>query len=160
LDRRGLGRRGSAGWVIVSAMTDWTRFDHELIAKRRSIVEGFLDLLRQNTVSQNPDGVRRGGERLAALMRSRGLDARVLETGGGPAVFAERRVPGATRTVLIYCHYDTKPAPAKEWFQPSPFEPVFRKVGDADDAASVSFDRLASEDLLGWRVYARGASDD
>ena len=84
----------------------------------------------------------------------------MLETGGGPAVFGERRVPGATRTVLIYCHYDTKPAPAKEWFQPSPFEPVFRKVGDADDAAFVSFDRVPTEALTDWRVYARGASDD
>jgi acetylornithine deacetylase/succinyl-diaminopimelate desuccinylase-like protein len=141
-------------------MTDWATFDQKLIAKRRGIVEGFLELLRRNTVSQNPDGVRAGGEWLAGLMKRRGLDARVLETGGGPAVFGERRVPGATRTVLIYCHYDTKPAPAKEWFQPSPFEPVFRTVGDADDAAPVSFDRLASADLAGWRVYARGASDD
>src|SRR5215467_16039914 len=99
------------------------RSDRTLIAKRQSIVTGFLELLRRNTVSQNPEGVRAGGEWLAAHMRGRGLEARVLETGGGPAVFGERRVPGAVRTVLIYCHYDTKPAPPKEWFQPSPFEP-------------------------------------
>ena len=141
-------------------MTTWDAFDLRLIAKRRGIVEGFLEFLRHNTVSQNPEGVRAGGEWLAALMRGRGLEARVLETGGGPAVFAERRAPGATRTVLVYCHYDTKPAPAKEWFQPSPFEPVFRKVGDADDAAFVSFDRVPTEALTDWRVYARGASDD
>ncbi len=141
-------------------MTNWATFDQRLIAKRPSIVTGFLELLRRNTVSQNPDGVRAGGEWLAALMKSRGLDARVLETGGGPAVFGERRVPGAARTVLIYCHYDTKPAPAAAWFQPSPFEPVFRTLGDADDATAVSFERLAEEDLLDWRVYARGASDD
>ena len=141
-------------------MSDWATFDRTLITKRQSIVSGFLELLRHNTVSQNPEGVRAGGEWLAAHMRRRGLEARVLETGGGPAVFAERRVPGATRTVLIYCHYDTKPAPPKEWFQPSPFEPVFRKVGEADDAAAAPFERLAAEDLFGWRVFARGASDD
>jgi acetylornithine deacetylase/succinyl-diaminopimelate desuccinylase-like protein len=141
-------------------MTTWNALDRRLIEKRRGIVEGFLELLRHNTVSQNPGGVRAGGEWLAALMRRRGLETRVLETGGGPAVFGERRVPGATRTVLIYCHYDTKPAPAKEWFQPSPFEPVFRKVGDADDAAFVSFDRVPTPALTDWRVYARGASDD
>ncbi len=145
---------------MVSAMTNWATFDQRLRAKRQSIVKGFLELLRRNTVSQNPEGVRAGGEWLAALMKGRGLDARVLETGGGPAVFGERRVPGATRTVLIYCHYDTKPARAREWFQPSPFEPVFRTVGDADDATPVPFERLAEEDLLGWRVHARGASDD
>ncbi len=141
-------------------MTHWATFDQRLIAKRQSIVTGFLELLRRNTVSQNPHGVRAGGEWLAALMESRGLDARVLETGGGPAVFGERRVPGAARTVLIYCHYDTNPAPTQEWFQPSPFEPVFRTLGDADDATPVPFERLAEEDLLDWRVYARGASDD
>ncbi|HEV2053805.1 MAG TPA: M20/M25/M40 family metallo-hydrolase, partial [Methylomirabilota bacterium] len=141
-------------------MTTWDAFDLRLIAKRRGILEGFLEFLRHNTVSQNPEGVRAGGEWLAALMRRRGLEARVLETGGGPAVFGERRTPGARRTVLVYCHYDTKPAPAKEWFQPSPFEPVFRKVGDADDAAFVSFDRVPTEALTDWRVYARGASDD
>ena len=141
-------------------MTDWAMFDQRLIAKRRPIVEGFLELLRHNTVSQNPEGVRAGGEWLAALMRRRGLEARVLETGGGPAVFGERRVPGASRTVLIYCHYDTKPAPAKEWFQPSPFEPVFRKVGEADDVAPVSLAAVATDALADWRVFARGASDD
>jgi len=141
-------------------MTTWATFDQRLIAKRHGVVEGFLELLRRNTVSQNPDGVRAGAQWLATLMRSRGLDARVLETGGGPAIFGERRVPGATRTVLIYCHYDTKPAPAREWLQPSPFEPVFRRVGDADDAPHVPFERLAAEDLGGWRVFARGASDD
>ena len=114
-------------------MSDWATFDRTLIAKRQGIVTGFLELVRRNTVSQNPEGVRAGGEWLAAHMRGRGLEARVLETGGGPAVFGERRVPGAVRTVLIYCHYDTKPAPPREWFQPSPFEPVFRKVGEADD---------------------------
>ena len=80
-------------------MTTWDAFDLRLIAKRRGIVEGFLEFLRHNTVSQNPDGVRAGGEWLAALMRRRGLESRVLETGGGPAVFGERRAPGATRTV-------------------------------------------------------------
>ena len=145
---------------MVSGMSAWNAFDERLQSKRRSIVEGFLDFLRQNTVSQNPTGVRAGSEWLAALMRRRGLEVRVIETGGAPAVFGERRVPGAARTLLVYCHYDTKPAPAKEWFQPSPFEPVFRRVGDADDAPFAAFDRVPTGELAGWRVCARGASDD
>ncbi len=141
-------------------MTTWEAFDQRLHARRRGIVEGFLELLRRNTVSQNSPGVRAGGEWLAALMRERGLEARLLETGGAPAIFGERKVPGATRTVLIYCHYDTKPAPAKDWCQPSPFEPVFRTLTDADDAPFRPFDRVPTEALLDWRVYARGSSDD
>ena len=140
--------------------TDWNAFETRLAEKRRIIVAGFLEFLRGNTVSQNLEGVRAGGEWLAALMRRRGLATRILETAGAPAVFGERKVPGATRTVLIYCHYDTKPAPAKAWFQPSPFEPVFRKVGEADDAPFVSLDRVPEEALAAWSVFARGASDD
>ena len=93
--------------------TDWTAFDRLLASRRRTIVESFADFLRLNSVSQEPAMVRATGEWLAAAMRARGLDGRVLETGGNPAVFGERRVPGATRTVLIYCHYDTKPIPAQ-----------------------------------------------
>src|SRR6266487_3982012 len=131
-------------------MIDRTLFDRELASRRRAIVEGLVEFLRLNSVSQERARVRATGEWLAAVMCARGLEGRVLETGGNPAVFGERQVPGATRTVLIYCHYDTKPIPAREWFQPSPFEPVFRTVGDADDATPVPFERLAEEDLLGW----------
>jgi hypothetical protein len=34
-------------------------------------------------------------------MERRGLEARVLETGGNPVVFGERRAPGAARTLLV-----------------------------------------------------------
>ncbi|HEV8616767.1 MAG TPA: peptidase M20, partial [Methylomirabilota bacterium] len=92
-------------------MPDWTGFDRLLASRRRAITESFVDFLRLNSVSQEPEKVRVTGEWLAATMRARGLEGRLLETGGNPAVFGERRVPGATRTVLIYCHYDTKPIP-------------------------------------------------
>src|SRR5262247_4010460 len=108
-------------------MLDWTAFDRRLSVTRRTIVDGLLEFLRLESVSQEPARVRATGEWLAARLRSRGLEGRVLETGGNPAVFGERRVPGATRTVLIYCHYDTKPIPLRGWLQPNPIEPVFRR---------------------------------
>ena len=123
--------------------TDWTAFDRLLASRRRTIVESFADFLRLNSVSQEPDKVRATGEWLAAAMRARGLDGRVLETGGNPAVFGERRVPGATRTVLIYCHYDTKPIPLKGWLQPNPIEPVFRR-GLAEERSARGRARAAS----------------
>ncbi|MGH2668946.1 MAG: M20/M25/M40 family metallo-hydrolase, partial [bacterium] len=141
-------------------MTDWARFDRTLASRRRAIVEGFGAFLRLNSVSQEPDKVRATGEWLAAAMRARGLAGRVLETGGNPAVFGERRVPGATRTVLIYCHYDTKPIPLKGWLQPNPIEPVFRRGLAEDGVPLVALGTLADEELDGVRLYARGASDD
>jgi acetylornithine deacetylase/succinyl-diaminopimelate desuccinylase-like protein len=140
--------------------TDWTAFDRLLASRRRTIVDSFADFLRLNSVSQEPAFVRATGEWLAAAMRARGLDGRVLETGGNPAVFGERRVPGATRTVLIYCHYDTKPIPPKGWLQPNPIEPVFRRGLAEDGAPGVALARVADDELGGLLLHARGASDD
>ena len=76
-------------------------------------------------------------------------------------MFGERRVPGAARTVLIYCHYDTKPIPLKGWLQPNPIEPVLppraRRGGRADRRRSPTWPTTTSPDC---RLYARGASDD
>jgi acetylornithine deacetylase/succinyl-diaminopimelate desuccinylase-like protein len=140
--------------------TDWTAFDRRLASRRRAIVEGFVDFLRRESVSQEPAKVRATGEWLAAALRARHLEGRVLETGGNPAVFGERRVPGATRTVLIYCHYDTKPIPTAGWLQPSPLEPVFRRGLAEDGVPTIALSGLGDDDLADVRLYARGASDD
>ena len=55
---------------------------------------------------------------VAALLRSRGLEARVIPTEGGPpVVFAEDRGAGVDApTALFYNHYDVQPAePYDQW---------------------------------------------
>lgn len=140
--------------------TDWTAFDRFRDSRRREHVEGLADFLRQDSVSQEPARVRACGEWLARRMAALGLEPRVLETGGNPAVFGERRVLGARRTVLIYCHYDTKPIPRDGWLQPSPVEPVLRAGLAESGAPIVPFDAVPTEALGDHRLYARGASDD
>jgi acetylornithine deacetylase/succinyl-diaminopimelate desuccinylase-like protein len=141
-------------------VTAWSAFEERLRTRRREIVETFAGFLRRDTVSQHRAEVRAGGEWLAAEMRRRGLEARLLETGGNPAVFGQRRVPGATRTLLIYCHYDTKPVPPEGWLQPSPLEPVLRAGLAEDGVPAVPLEAVADDALPAHRLYARGASDD
>ena len=93
-------------------------------------------------------------------MHARGLEARVLETAGNPVVLGTRLVPGATRTLLIYCHFDTKPAPPAGWLQPSPFEPVLRAGLAEEGAPIVAAGEVPDDALPAHRLYARGASDD
>jgi acetylornithine deacetylase/succinyl-diaminopimelate desuccinylase-like protein len=142
------------------ASPDWLAFDRELASRRRSFVDGLVEFLRLESVSQAPAKVRAAGEWLAATLRARGLEGRMLETGGNPAVFGERQVAGATRTVLIYCHYDTKPIPPKGWLQPSPIEPVFRRGLAETDPALVPLSEVPDDELDALLLYARGSSDD
>ena len=141
-------------------MTDWAAFDRHLASRRRAIVEGLVEFVRLNSVSQNPTGVRHTGEWLAAALRARGLDGRVIQTGGNPVVFGERRVAGAGRTVLLYCHYDTKPIPQNGWLQPDPLEPVFRRGLAEDGAPARPLADFADDGLPGVSLYARGSADD
>ena len=138
----------------------WAGLERAVAARHRPIMEGLAGFLRLDTVSQNPAGVRAGGEWLVQAMKARGLDAQIMETGGNPAVYGSLPLPGARRTILIYCHFDVKPAPPAGWLQPSPFEPVLRR-GTAEEGAPVLGLADVADDLLAQhRLYARGASDD
>jgi acetylornithine deacetylase/succinyl-diaminopimelate desuccinylase-like protein len=141
-------------------VTRWDRFQREIAARQRRIVEGFIPFLRVDTVTQHAERVRAGARWLAAAMRARGIEAEILETGGNPAVVGELRAPGARRTVLVYCHYDVKPAPPAGWLQPSPFEPVLRPGLAEEGAPAVPLDAVPDATLGHHRLYARGASDD
>jgi len=139
---------------------DWAAFREAVEARHRPIMEGLADFLRLDTVSQQADRVRAGAAWLSQAMRARGLEARVLETGGNPAVYGALPAPGAERTLLIYCHYDVKPAAPAGWLQPSPFEPVLR-AGTAEEGAPVlGLGDVADEALPRHLLYGRGASDD
>jgi len=141
-------------------MPDWNAFADALRAHHRSITDGLAGFVRIDTVSQEPDRVRRGAEWLVGAMGARGVQGRILETGGNPAVYGEIAVPGARRTVLLYCHYDVKPAPPEHWRQPSPFEPILRPVADPEDGPAHPLGAVGDADLAHHRLYARGASDD
>jgi acetylornithine deacetylase/succinyl-diaminopimelate desuccinylase-like protein len=145
---------------VTTAHPDWQRLTQAVTARQRAIVEGLAEFLRHNTVTQNPDGVRAGALWLAQAMRSRGLTAEVLETGGNPAVYGALPLPGARRTVLIYCHYDTKPAPPAGWHQPSPFSPVLRRGMAEEGAPVLELEEVPDHLLAEHRLYGRGASDD
>ncbi|HKZ07047.1 MAG TPA: M20/M25/M40 family metallo-hydrolase [Methylomirabilota bacterium] len=140
--------------------TDWTAFDRLRAGRRREQVATFMDFLRRDSVSQEPERVRLCADWLAQRMAALNLTPRVIETGGNPAVFGERRVAGARRTLLLYCHYDTKPIPRDGWLQPSPVEPVLRAGLAEAGAPIVPFDAVPTDALADHRLYARGASDD
>jgi acetylornithine deacetylase/succinyl-diaminopimelate desuccinylase-like protein len=136
-----------------------SRVDAFVASNQKRIVAELIELLRLPNVAADTRNIRRNAEHLRGMLAARGFAAEVLETGGNPLVYGELTVPGAVRTLLIYCHYDGQPVDAGGWNQPDPFTPVLRT--DRIDAGGREID-LASAARLepGYRLYARSASDD
>ena len=107
-------------------------------ANREPVKRELIELLSLPNVAADRANVRRNAERLREMFTKRGFTVELLETAGNPLVYGELRVPGAARTLLLYCHYDGQPVEPKGWKQPDPFAPVERD----------------------GRLYARSASDD
>ena len=105
---------------------------------RDEVKRELVELLSIPNVAADRANIRRNAEHLRTMLAKRGFASELLETSGNPLVYGDLRVPGATRTLLLYCHYDGQPVDPKGWKQPDPFTPVERD----------------------GRIYARSASDD
>jgi hypothetical protein len=91
-----------------------------------AIVDEYVAFLKIPNLSKDTDNIRRNADSLVAMLSRRGAPARLLEVEGAPpAVYAELRVPGATRTVVLYAHYDGQPVDPAQWMSP-PWQPVLR----------------------------------
>lgn len=110
---------------------------------RPGLLDDLFEFLRFPTVSARPEH-KPDMARCAAWVRDRlaaaGMNARVVETGGHPAVLADSGPPAspAAPALLVYGHYDVQPVGREDLWHSRPFEPVVR------DGA----------------VYARGSADD
>lgn len=127
------------------------------------ILREFRDFLSLPNVASDAVQIRRAAESAVSMLSRRGVQARLLESPGSPpAVYGEWLVPGATRTVMLYAHYDGQPVQPRDWTTAGPFTPELRdghvergaKVRTLEEAAQLG---AGADD---WRLYARSASDD
>ncbi|MEX2526727.1 MAG: M20/M25/M40 family metallo-hydrolase [Gemmatimonadota bacterium] len=126
---------------------------------QHAVVDELVDFLRIPNVASDLPNVRRNADALVEMMEARGITARLLETGGPPMVFGERRAPGATTTLLFYAHYDGQPVDPAGWVDHDPFEPILRTGRFEDGAETIPFP-TTDPYHPDWRIYARSASDD
>jgi len=128
---------------------------------QKPLVASLVELLAIPNVAADRENIRRNATWLRDYLAKRGVAAEILETTGNPLVFGEMKVPGATRTILFYVHYDGQPVNPRDWKQPSPFAPIVR-TGRMEDGGKEIPDGLATLQTFApdMRVYARSASDD
>lgn len=120
------------------------------------MLEELFSLIRIPSISalpQHKTDMTACAERWAELLLMSGADkAQVMPSKGNPIVYAERTVPGATKTVLIYAHYDVMPAEPLELWTSPPFEPEVRDgylfARGADDDKGQSFIQVKAFEYL------------
>lgn len=128
-------------------------------ANQNGIVRELAEAVSIPSVASDRENIRRKAEWLRTRFERRGFEARLLETGGNPLVFAELD-SGAGTTVLLYCHYDGQPVDPARWDQESPWTPVMRNGRVEDGAPEVEGFLELDEFGRDWRLYARTAADD
>jgi acetylornithine deacetylase/succinyl-diaminopimelate desuccinylase-like protein len=127
---------------------------------QQEILNEFVSLLSIPNVASDKSNIRRNAEVLRDMLTRRGFTAEILETDVNPLVYGELKVPGATRTILWYAHYDGQPFDAKLWKQESAFKPILRDGRMEDGAKEISNFTSLKAFPAGARIYARSASDD
>ncbi|MCC6319026.1 MAG: M20/M25/M40 family metallo-hydrolase [Gemmatimonadaceae bacterium] len=151
---RGVSAQSSPGADARAAARAW-REGHE-----SEILREFVTLLSMPNVASNVTDIRRNADLLMRMLRARGAEARLLELGDAPpSVYGELRAPGATRTVVLYAHFDGQPVNPAQWAG-APFTPVLRDKALFDGGREIPFPTTGQHVDGNARIYARSASDD
>jgi acetylornithine deacetylase/succinyl-diaminopimelate desuccinylase-like protein len=131
------------------------------VANEHALLAEYVDFLALPNEARDSAAIRRNAEHLVGMMERRGLAPRLLETpGGAPAVYGEWRVPGATRTLVLYAHYDGQPADSTAWRSTHPWRPALRSARLDRGGEPVAFPAPGEPIDPEWRLYARSAADD
>lgn len=130
-------------------------------AHQGDILGEFTDFLAIPNVATDTLNIRRNAAALVKMMQRRGIQSRLLDspTGGPPAVFGELRAPGATRTVVLYAHYDGQPVDSAAWAT-QPWHPVLRDGPLERGGRVIAMPVNGAPTRPDWRLYARSAGDD
>ena len=132
-------------------------------ANEHKIVGEFLSLLAIPNVAADTPNIRKNAELIVEMMKQRGLNPRLLDAqtpNVPPLVYGEWKTSGASRTLILYAHYDGQPTDPKQWTGALPWQPVFRSAALESGGQVVSLPGDNQPINSEWRIYARSASDD
>jgi acetylornithine deacetylase/succinyl-diaminopimelate desuccinylase-like protein len=141
--------------AVRPAVDAWRR------ANERRILDDAFAFFAMPNIASDSVGIRRVAAHLLDQFGARGFTTALLEspTGGPPAVFAERLVPGATRTIVLYAHYDGQPVAGAPW-DGDPFTPALRRFTNGVGGEAVPLPEPGATTDPALRIFARSASDD
>jgi acetylornithine deacetylase/succinyl-diaminopimelate desuccinylase-like protein len=128
-------------------------------ANEAKIIREYADLLSIPNTASDKANIRRNAELIARMYAARGVKTQLIEApGANPAVYGELLVPGATRTLLFYAHYDGQPVDPANWKDSGPFQPVLRTAPVEAGGRMLPLEQARYD--REWRLFARSATDD
>ncbi|MEO7369114.1 MAG: peptidase M20, partial [Gemmatimonadaceae bacterium] len=133
------------------------------IANERTILREFTELLAIPNVASDSAGIAANAATIVRMMESRGLAPQLLhgaDQKSPPLIYGEWKVAGATRTIVMYAHYDGQPTDPAKWTGSKPWSPVFRSAALDKGGQTIPFPAEAHAVDPEMRIYARSASDD
>ncbi|MDE0806541.1 MAG: M20/M25/M40 family metallo-hydrolase [Longimicrobiales bacterium] len=125
-----------------------------------TILADFREFLSYPNRARNLEDI----EEVASYIRDEliqvGVNAELLRIDGvPPIVYGKIVVPGATRTLGIYVHYDGQAVDPNNWTH-APFEPTLYTAAMDAGGTRRPFPEPGDEVDPEWRIYARSAGDD
>lgn len=134
------------------------------VAHERELIDEYRAFVAIPNVSIDRANIQRNADTLVAAMQRRGIDARLLTVttpNANPVVYGEVNVPGATRTVVLYAHFDGQPVNPAKWAPGwEPFSPKFA-TGPVEQGGKI-VESWKPGDAVDptWRLTGRGSADD
>ncbi len=134
------------------------------VTHEREVIDEYREFVAIPNMTVDRANIRRNADFMVAMMKRRGIDARLLALPApnvNPVVFGEVKVPGATRTILLYAHFDGQPVNPAQWAPGwEPFVPQFA-TGPVERGGKIvegwkSGDRVDPS----WRITGRGSADN
>jgi len=124
------------------------------------ILGRYAEFLALPNVARDSAGIERNAAFLLDRLTALGVRAELLRVPGAPpVVFGRLDVPGASRTLALYAHYDGQPANPGEWLQ-DPWRPTLYSGPHAGGGTPRPFPAAGDPVDPEWRLYARSAGDD
>jgi acetylornithine deacetylase/succinyl-diaminopimelate desuccinylase-like protein len=128
--------------------------------REAALVKEFTDLLAIPNLASDSLNIRRNAALIMRMMEARGLAPKLLKAPGSPpVVYGELITPGATRTVVLYAHYDGQPVDTARWVSP-PWQPMLRDRALFAGGQEIPFPAAGQRFDPEWRLYARSTGDD
>jgi len=119
----------------------------------------FREFLGLPNDAHDADDILRLVEWLEPQFESRGFTTRRIETGGSPALYAERRFSDANGTALIYLQADGQPVDPSKWEQADPYEATLKARDPSGAWRTIEWPSDSHHLDRDWRVFARSAAD-